>query len=332
MNHKRQRASDDDLRWKGQTGVRRHGGAELGHVPVGANRKQEVEQERDRDEAQRLDDPQSPKAADERQDRAAKVDDHRDRRPQADRSERRPPTAPAAARIRANRCVESRRSRTPRRRLRSAPRNRGARLAPSARAQGRQRLRSPRRSVAAAQPPHKWRAREARSRRATQALAGERAKGRAKAGVVSMLSALPIQARVFLADCTLSRKPAFSVACRSPHSGPIWRLCALDAAIIRPQCRAKRPRGKLHDHSSMGRIRARGRRRRSDRRRRRRSCPLSGASATSRKRPNTSRRAMSPALPGVLASERRLRQVQRLCFVPVRRRPTEVAFIAQSCR
>ena len=99
---KRQRASDDDLRWKGQTGVRRHGGAELGHVPVGANRKQEVEQERDRDEAQRLDDPQSPKAADEGQDRAAKVDDHRDggpRRIEAKDVRPRPRQLPESERI-----------------------------------------------------------------------------------------------------------------------------------------------------------------------------------------------------------------------------------------
>ena len=80
MNHKRQRASDRDLRWKGQIGVRGHGGAELGHVPVGADRKQEVEQERDRDQAQRLDEPKPAKAADERQDRTAGVDDQRDRR------------------------------------------------------------------------------------------------------------------------------------------------------------------------------------------------------------------------------------------------------------
>ena len=76
----RQRAPDRDLSAKRQVGVRGDGGAELGHVPVGADREQQVEQERDRDQAQRLDEPKAAKAADQRQDRTAGIDDQRDRR------------------------------------------------------------------------------------------------------------------------------------------------------------------------------------------------------------------------------------------------------------
>ena len=61
--------------------MRGHRGAEFGHMPVGANRQQQVEQEGDRDQAQRLDQSQAAKAADERQDRTEGIDDERDRRP-----------------------------------------------------------------------------------------------------------------------------------------------------------------------------------------------------------------------------------------------------------
>ena len=224
---KRQRASDGDLRWKGQIGVRGHGGAEFGHVPVGADREQQVEQERDRDQAHRLDEPKSAKAADERQDRTAGVDDQRDRR--AGRIE------PKDVRPRARQLPEAERviaikGEDRERRGVDGDQRRGIWALgsrPAQKRQRRRRRRSRRRSVAAARPPRRRRARAAPSRRATKALRARRAKGRAKAGVVSMPSALPDSARVFLADCSLSRKPAFNAACRPPHSRPIWRLCAL---------------------------------------------------------------------------------------------------------
>ena len=70
-----QRASDGDLRRKGQLSVRRDRSPKFRHVPVGADTHQQVEHEGDRDEAQRLDEPQSAKATDEREDRTADVND-----------------------------------------------------------------------------------------------------------------------------------------------------------------------------------------------------------------------------------------------------------------
>ena len=76
-----QRAPDCDLRGKRQAGMSGHQGADLGHVPVGADGQEEVEQKGDRNQAQRLDEPKPAKACDEGHDRAADIDDKRDRRP-----------------------------------------------------------------------------------------------------------------------------------------------------------------------------------------------------------------------------------------------------------
>ena len=149
----------------------------------------------------RLDEPQSAKAADERQDRAADVDDQRDRRAgRIEAKDVRPRAGqlPEAERIIA---IESRRSRTPRRQWRSAPGNTGARLAPSAKAQGRQRLRPPRRSVAAAQPRHKG---EREKREAAEPRKRYRAARKRACKSRRRLHAFraPDSARAFLADCT----------------------------------------------------------------------------------------------------------------------------------
>ena len=58
-----------------------HCSAHPSHAPVGADREQQVEQEGNRDQAHRLDEPESASAADKSQNRTAGVDDQRDRRP-----------------------------------------------------------------------------------------------------------------------------------------------------------------------------------------------------------------------------------------------------------
>ena len=74
-------ASDRHLDRKRQLRPARDHRAQAGHAPVGADRDEKVEQERDCDQAHSLDEPKSASGADERHDRTDGVDDQRDRRP-----------------------------------------------------------------------------------------------------------------------------------------------------------------------------------------------------------------------------------------------------------
>ena len=52
--------------------------ADLGHVPVGLDGHEEVEQEGNNDQAHRLDQPKTAGAADQAHDRGARIDDEPD--------------------------------------------------------------------------------------------------------------------------------------------------------------------------------------------------------------------------------------------------------------
>ena len=296
-----QRASDRDLGDERQVGVRGHGGAEFGHMPVGANRQQQVEQEGDRDQAQRLDQPQAAKAADERQDRTAGVDDQRDRRSRRiEPKDIRPRSGqlPEAERVIAIE-GEDRERRGVNRDQRRGIWALGARPAQERQSagagdRGDNRLAQRDRGI---EGERKQR-RAAEPRQAQQAGAQ---KGVRKEPSSPCLSCSPNRPCSFLADCsTESQAPPSPLAGRpiAAQYGVYAHSCGYNSATVSRAATGE----EAHDRSTTGRVRSCGRSSRRDRRAGGGTALAARAQPTSRSRRKPAKTCNVAGSPGVLAA------------------------------
>ena len=222
-----QRAPDRDLTGKRQARARDRR-ADLGHVPVGADGQEEVEQKRDRDQAHGLDEPKPAKAADEGHDRAAGVDDERDRR--AGRVE--PPyVSPRAGQQPESERIIALKGEDRERRRVNRDQRRGIRALGPRRAQESERRCAGERGddrFAPPRSPHRRQGRAAPRRRAPEPTArrigAQRGAQRRKSSPCVRVLRLAL-GQLLCGLLTDSQAPRRG-ACGAPHSRPIWRLCA----------------------------------------------------------------------------------------------------------